>query len=700
MITIKDFAPFIQEYIYSEGWQQLRQIQIDAADAIYNSTEDILIASPTASGKTEAALFPIITEMYNNPGDGVTTLYISPLKALINDQFLRLNDVLFNANFKVFRWHGDVNSYQKEKALNTNNIILQITPESIESLFINHTSDLIKLFSNLKYIIIDEVHYFVESSRGIHLISLIERIEKMIGRHIRRIGLSATIGNLELAANFISSGFKTKILTVRQDLTKNRLLVLYNVEKEEEKQKYYQDIYRLINGKKCIVFANSKKLVEQTAYHLKKINKDFGGNNYILVHHGNISKTLRDEVEQKMKKEENPITAVATMTLELGIDLGALERVVQIGSPNSISSFVQRLGRTGRRDGVKEMCITFNKDFNGVEETIPWDFLFTLAIISLYIKEKYIEDISQDQYPYSVLVQQTLSHIATTPGIRTNMLASNVLKTTVFKNISTDDYKLLLNYMIKCNLIENNNQELYLGELGERIVNNYDFYAVFYTEKDYEVVANNKVIGSIQKKLPIGSIFNLAGNTWEVVNINQQTKSLLVKEVKGYQDLTWEGSGLSYVDQHLMQHLKYILTNKQDFKFLSKEAKDTYGKAFDMYNSLHFINDYIIQTAPDEYQILKYYGTKEFITLYYLLKQKFIHVKPIFDEFIPLSISIRTTNIEEVINYIEKEIHEMEENDIRFDLQFHKKGKYDEYIPEQLLKKAFLKNNLKIKKLK
>ena len=700
MIDFKDFAPFIQEYIYSEGWQHLRQIQLDAAEAIFHTNEDILIASPTASGKTEAALFPIITEMYNNPGNGVTTLYVSPLKALINDQFLRLNDVLFNANIQVFRWHGDVNSYQKEKALNTNNIILQITPESIESLFINHTADLIKLFSNLKYIIIDEVHYFVESSRGIQLISLIERIERLIKRHIRRIGLSATIGNLELAANYISSGHKTKILTIRQDSTKNRLLVLYNVEKEDEKDKYYQDIYRLINGRKCIVFANSKKLVEQTAYHLKKINKDFGGNNYILVHHGNISKTLRDEVEQKMKKESNPITAVATMTLELGIDLGTLERVVQIGSPNSISSFVQRLGRTGRRDGVKEMCFTFNKDFNDVEEVIPWDFLFATAMISLYIKEKYIEDLVVDKYPYSVLVQQTLSHIATSPGIRTNMLASNILNTTVFKNISSDDYKLLLNYMIKCNLIENNNQELYLAELGERLVNNYDFYAVFYTEKDYEVVSNNKVIGSIQKKLPIGSIFNLAGSTWEVVNINQKTKSLTVKEVKGYKDLTWEGSGLSHVDQHLMQHLKYILKNKQDFKFLSEHAKEVYNKAFEAYNSLYFINDYIVQTNPDEYYIFKYLGTKEFITLYYLLRQEFIYVKPIFDEFIPLAISVKTNNIESVIDYIENKIQTLNEEDIRFDLQFHKKGKYDEYIPEQLLKKAFLKNNLNIKNLK
>ncbi len=270
MIDFKDFAPFIQEYIYSEGWQHLRQIQLDAAEAIFHSNDDILIASPTASGKTEAALFPIITEMYNKPGNGVTTLYVSPLKALINDQFLRLNDVLFNANIQVFRWHGDVNSYQKEKALNTNNIILQITPESIESLFINHTADLIKLFSNLKYIIIDEVHYFVESSRGIQLISLIERIEKLIKRHIRRIGLSATIGNLELAANFISSGYKTKILTIRQDSTKNRLLVLYNVEKEDEKDKYYQDIYRLINGKKMYCLCKFQKTCRTNSLSFKK----------------------------------------------------------------------------------------------------------------------------------------------------------------------------------------------------------------------------------------------------------------------------------------------------------------------------------------------------------------------------------------------------------------------------------------------
>ena len=695
MISIKDFAPFIQEYIYKEEWHTLRPIQLDAAEVIFNSNDNCLIASPTSSGKTEAALFPIITKMYQEPKKGIVTLYISPLKALINDQFIRLNDCLEKGDIKVFRWHGDVSSYQKEKALNTDNIILQITPESIESLFLNHTSELTTIFKNLDYVVIDEVHYFLESTRGIHLMSLIERLEKILNKSIRRIGLSATIGNLETAANFISSKKISKILCNRQNSTKSNILMLYNrIEDLSDEKKYYQYIYQLLNGKKCIVFANSKKEVERTAHNLKKINKDQNGNNYILVHHGNISKTLRDEVELKMKKEDLPISAVSTMTLELGIDLGSLERVIQIDTPLSITSFVQRLGRTGRKNGNKEICFCFKNNPN--EETFPWNFLYAISLVSLYIKTHYLEDITVDKYPYSTLVHQTLSVIHNNPGILPKKLASILLTISVFENISQDDYKLLLNYLIKCELIEVVNNQLYLSQEGEYLVNNFEFYSTFKTEKDYEVIHNGKLIGSIQKKLPVGSIFNLAGSSWEIIELNTKTKTINVKESTKYDETSWESSGITVVDDEVMKSLRDILSYKYPLRFLSKTAKEEYEKCVDIFSQYNFICDYFIQSDNDEYILMPFLGTKNFLTLYYLLTSKFI-VKPIFEGFIPLGIKIKTSNLYDVLEYL----NSIDENTVlRFDLTFSKKGKYDEYIPEQLLKKAFKENYLDIIKLK
>ena len=695
MISIKDFAPFIQEYIYKEEWLTLRPIQLDAAEVIFNSNDNCLIASPTSSGKTEAALFPIITKMYQEPKKGIVTLYISPLKALINVQFIRLNDCLEKGNIKVFRWHGDVSSYQKEKALNTDNIILQITPESIESLFLNHTSELTTIFENLDYIVIDEVHYFLESTRGIHLISLIERLEKILNKSIRRIGLSATIGNLETAANFISSKKFSKILCNRQNSTKSNILMLYNrIEDLSDEKKYYQYIYQLLNGRKCIVFANSKKEVERTAHNLKKINKDQNGNNYILVHHGNISKTLRDEVELKMKKEDLPISAVSTMTLELGIDLGSLERVIQIDTPLSITSFVQRLGRTGRKNGNKEMCFCFKNELG--DESFSWNFLYAISLVSLYIKTHHLEDIVVDKYPYSTLVHQTLSVIHNNPGILPKKLASILLTISVFENISKDDYKLLLNYLIKCELIEVVNNQLYLSQEGEYLVNNFEFYSTFKTEKDYEVIHNGKLIGSIQKKLPVGSVFNLAGTGWEITEVNTKTKTINVKESTKYDETSWDSSGITIVDDEVMKNLKDILSYKYPFKFLSKTASDEYQKCVDIFSQHEFICDYFIQTNNDEYILMPFLGTKNFLTLYYLLGAKF-NVKPLFESFIPLGIKIKTSNLYEVLEYL----NNIDENqELRFDLTFSKKGKYDEYIPEQLLKKAFKENYLDITNLK
>lgn len=181
-------APFIQEFIYRNGWTELRQIQTDAARVIFESDDDLLLTTPTASGKTEAAFFPIISELYERPSDSFGILYIAPLKSLINDQFGRIEELLNESGIPVYHFHGDVAASHKAKALKEPRGIVQITPESLESMLINRSNDICRLFCDLRYVVIDELHTLTGSDRGNQILCQLSRIARYIGYHPRKIG--------------------------------------------------------------------------------------------------------------------------------------------------------------------------------------------------------------------------------------------------------------------------------------------------------------------------------------------------------------------------------------------------------------------------------------------------------------------------------------------------------------------------------
>ena len=190
------FPDFIQEFIYAHSWENLRGVQIAAAKTIFDTDHDLLLTSSTASGKTEAALFPILTELYHSPAKSIGVLYVAPLKSLINDQFSRIDELLDESGIRVTHWHGDVAASHKTKLLQTPEGILQITPESLESMLINRSNDIVRLFCDLRYVIIDEIHTLTGTDRGNQIICQLSRIERLIGHRPRRIGLSATVAIL------------------------------------------------------------------------------------------------------------------------------------------------------------------------------------------------------------------------------------------------------------------------------------------------------------------------------------------------------------------------------------------------------------------------------------------------------------------------------------------------------------------------
>ncbi len=437
------FSPFIQDFIYSRGWSELREMQIAAAETIFCTDNNLLLTSGTASGKTEAALFPILSQFYEDPPASVGALYIAPLKSLINDQYQRVGELLSMTGINVTYWHGDVAQSHKAKLLKKPSGILQITPESLESMLMRRSADLVRLFCDLRYIIVDEVHTLTGTDRGNQVICQIARLTRMIGHSPRRIGLSATVGDTAIAAAWLSGG-DSRVCDIPTEAKKPvrwRLGVEHFYIASEESLPMgvheirqspslgdmspdtsqlppsidpgYEYIYDCTKDKRALVFSNSREETEYICATLRQIAKNRQEDDVFYIHHGNLSASIREEAEAVLKDEERRAVLCATTTMELGIDIGKLERIVQNGSPISVSSFLQRLGRSGRRGEPPEMMVVLREDNpppnTPLPQLIPWELLRAIAIIQLYIEERFIEPPTIREMPFSLLFQQTLS---------------------------------------------------------------------------------------------------------------------------------------------------------------------------------------------------------------------------------------------------------------------------------------------------
>ncbi|MGH8001001.1 MAG: DEAD/DEAH box helicase, partial [Brasilonema sp.] len=301
-------APFIQEYIYNHNWTELRPVQIEACKVIFNTDAHLLVAAATASGKTEAAFLPVLTLLHENPSTTIGALYIGPIKALINDQFERLNDLLKEADIPVWYWHGDVSQSHKAKLLKNPKGILQITPESLESLLINKHHELTRLFGDLRFVIIDEIHAFMGSERGCQILCQLARLARVMKIQPRRIGLSATLGDYSMAEEWLRSGTDKLVMTPKIEGGKRqiRLAVEHFFLSETNRQDakdaeirkreregginaYDRYIFNLSKSRKCLIFANNKSQTESVISSLRQIATDEGFPDIYHVHHGSIS---------------------------------------------------------------------------------------------------------------------------------------------------------------------------------------------------------------------------------------------------------------------------------------------------------------------------------------------------------------------------------------------------------------------------
>lgn len=330
------YAPFVQEYIYRNGWENLRAIQVAAAEAIFRTDDNLLLTASTASGKTEAAFFPIITLFDQDPPSSVGCIYIGPLKALINDQFARLNDLCEEADIPVWHWHGDVAQSHKARLMKRPSGILQITPESLEAMLLHKHGAVASLFGDLRFVVIDEVHSLLRGDRGGQTLCLIERLSRLAGVNPRRIGLSATMGDPERTGEFLSlgTGRKTIIPKIEAKGSKWRLSMEHFYVKDVQAAEDRTDIEALpvleektdqapndadpglgyifehTRGKKCLLFVNSREECETVTTTLRQYCERSREPDRFLIHHGNLSASYRETAEEMMKDDSQYMTTV------------------------------------------------------------------------------------------------------------------------------------------------------------------------------------------------------------------------------------------------------------------------------------------------------------------------------------------------------------------------------------------------------
>ena len=783
MDTFSRYAPFIQDFIYDHDWENLRGIQVAAAEAIFNTDDNVLLTASTASGKTEAAFFPILTLFDENPPSSVGAIYIGPLKALINDQFLRLGELCDEAHIPVWRWHGDVSSSHKAKLLKKPGGILQITPESLEALLLHKHSAIPHLFSDLRFVVIDEVHSLLRGDRGGQTISLIERLGRIAGVNPRRIGLSATIGDPDAVGAFLSAGTGrgwvvprvqepervwnlsmehfyldgeqagdaslAEALRSLRDFDVSRravdarkasssgaghaaasrndetsLAAPSPVEPDEIEGDFFicptldvatdsapreadpglGYVFEHSRNKKCLLFANSREDAEAYCTELRRYCELVHEPDRFLIHHGNLSSSIRESAEDLMRDESQCMTTVTTATLELGIDIGRLERAFQIDAPFTVSAFLQRMGRTGRRERPPEMWFVMREDHPDVRallpETIPWKLLQGIALVQLYLEERWVEPPRLDRLPYSLLLHQTLATLASEGELSAGELANRVLNLTVFRRVSPDDFKVLLRHLLETDYLELTEAgSLIVGLAGERVVNSYKFYGVFQENIEYTVRSDSADLGTLVAPPPPGGKVAIAGATWMVDEVDHKRLVVYVTKIKGRVP-AYFGECPGDIHTRVLERMRRVLEGRCNYPFLMRNATVRLAVARRAAAGADIDRSPLINLGEDTWALFPWLGSYAFLALERLIKHKCAKSLGIkgFDPTRPYYIQFRMSAGpgEFFRTLIDEANKPFDPIDLLGPTEVPVFEKYDNLLPDELVRKGFAEGVLDI----
>lgn len=743
--------PGVQEAIWKMGWKVLKPIQVQAIHTICETENHLVICAPTAGGKTEAAFLPIISKLAANPQSSVQAIYVGPLKALINDQFRRLEELCTELEIPVHRWHGDVPANQKKALREKPSGILLITPESLESNFINYGVQVPRIYRHLSFVVIDELHSFFGNERGVHLQSLLSRLQTAAGSVPRLVGLSATLADPQLARAFLApdavesvqviadTSAKREVkfrirtflehlpggkipaprLTPDQSLAFASSLTPQAIGNEKELVALIQqrkpaiptdktkndnaldeiadDIIRNFKDSTNLIFGNAKIAIEELADRLhERVHEEKWPIDPFVVHHGSLSKDLREDAEAALKSGV-PTTALCSSTLEMGIDIGNVRAIGQIDTPWSVSSMVQRLGRSGRRDDEPQIMRMYVREDSPHSRSSLSDLLFpdllrAIAMTRLML-EKWLEPFDQNRMHVSTLIHQILSFLKQTGGMRAADLFRALCQRGPFRNVNQSQFAELLRGLAEHDLIEQVPQgELILGLLGERITASFDFYVAFQTTDEFVIRCGQEEIGKLPATVipPVGEHLLLAGKRWQVREIIFDKKLVLVSLSPGKKPTPFPGAA-GEIHTRVMQEMKTVLLNSDEPAYLDRNSKSLLRAA----RQTAFIVKLDKTDIVFGWQSIQWFpwvGTRALRTLSLLARSaKIVH------ETDQLSITYHLSSPEEFRAHL-RGITKSQPDAVALARLMPNKAveKFDDFTPEQLLDEANARSRLDI----
>lgn len=555
--------PALQHHIVNSlGWQSLRPLQEQAIDPVLAGDHALLIA-PTAGGKTEAAIFPLFSRMLNEDWRGLSILYVCPLRALLNNLAIRLGHYSQLLGRRADLWHGDVRDSARRRILEDPPDILLITPESLEVILVSRRHQMRRLFRDVKVVVVDEVHSFAGDDRGWHLLAVIERITKLAGRDLQRLGLSATVGQPEGLLTWLAGSSQgprrviapTDVVPADVDATLDYVGTLDNAATV---------ISRLHRGEKRLVFCDSRGRVEEIAARLREAGVE------TFVSHSSLGRDERTRAEEAFAQGHNCVI-VATSTLELGIDVGDLDRVIQVDAPWSVASFLQRLGRTGRRPGTRRNCLflTTGED----------SFLRAAAILRLW-GDGYVEPVQPPVVPFHMLAQQVMALALQEEGIGTQVWPEWIGKMPGFAAMDEKDCATIVAYMLETGILAEDGGLMWLGGRGEATFGRKHFMELFtsFISNPMVAVRHGKIhLGQVDaatfamrhEEVPI---ILLGGRSWTVTHIDWDDRFAYVEPAKDLGKSRWPGTGQP-LHYELCQAIRRVLLGNDPAGTISERAR-------------------------------------------------------------------------------------------------------------------------------
>lgn len=569
MTTFARFPPRLQEAIASRlGWTSLRPVQELAGAAILDGKNAVVLA-PTAGGKTEAAVFPVLAGLIENPGDGIGAVYVAPIKALLNNQEDRLGIYTEMVGLRRFVWHGDAPDVEKRKFVKEPGELLMTTPESLEVMLLSARVPTAKLFGDLRFVIIDEIHALAGTDRGAHLMSVVERLVAFTKNDVQRIGLSATVGNPSDLLRWLQGSSKRESVVV--DPPKNPAPRQIAVEMYDSIATIALEAGRQALGKKSLFFCQSRALSESVAERMR------GGGVEVFVHHSSVSLDERREAEHRFQHGTNA-AIVCTSTLELGIDVGDLDLVFQANAPSTVSSFMQRMGRTGRRAGQ-----TANTTFYC--ET-PDEVLQAVAIVEL-AREGWVESVKAQTRCWPVVVHQLLALTLQFGAVSAERCWEQIARVPDFSAITRAEFDQLVAHMKEQDYLFESGGLLSMGTKAERVFGRKNFselYAVFSSPVLYRVqTASGKDLGSLEQNfvdrlVDAMSSFLLGGRAWTVEQVIHKDRIVRVRESPRGQKPSWGGFLPQHLSFDLCQRIRQVLTDDTTYPYVVAPAMQAIGQ--------------------------------------------------------------------------------------------------------------------------